>query len=44
MSDQIILQAIGLGKTYSDGERQIDVLTELDLQVKAGEWVAIMGA
>lgn len=44
MSEQIILQAFGLGKTFTDGERQIEVLTELDLQITAGEWVAIIGA
>ena len=44
MSEQIILQAFGLGKTFTDGERQIEVLTELDLQIASGEWVAIIGA
>jgi len=37
-----LIHAIGLSKSYGDG-RRIDVLTDLDLSVAAGEAVAIVG-
>jgi len=37
-----LIQAVGLSKSYGDG-RRIDVLTNLDLTVEAGETVAIIG-
>jgi lipoprotein-releasing system ATP-binding protein len=37
-----LIRAIGLSKSYGDG-RRIDVLTDLDLSVAAGEAVAIVG-
>jgi lipoprotein-releasing system ATP-binding protein len=37
-----LIHAIGLSKSYGDG-RRIDVLTDLDLSVGAGEAVAIVG-
>jgi len=39
---QPLIQATGLSKSYGDG-RRIDVLTDLDLSVAAGEAVAIIG-
>ncbi len=37
-----LIHAVGLSKSYGDG-RRIDVLTDLDLSVAAGEAVAIIG-
>ena len=44
MSEQAVLSATGLTKTYSDGQQTITVLEDLNLQVSAGEWLAIVGA
>ena len=38
-----LIQARGLGKTYSRGGEQIHVLQDLNLDVEAGEFVAFMG-
>ena len=43
MSD-LVLQAEQLTKRYSDGLRDIEVLTDLNLAMSAGEWVAVVGA
>jgi len=43
-SDQIILSASGLAKTYGKGPTAVDVLKEIDLQVSASEKVAIVGS
>ena len=43
MSD-LVLQAEQLTKHYSDGLRDIEVLTDLNLAMSAGEWVAVVGA
>lgn len=39
-----ILHARGLGKQVDSGERRLDILTELDLDVFPGESVAILGS
>ena len=44
MSEQSVLSAEKLTKTYSDGQQTITVLEGLDLEVGAGEWLAIVGA
>lgn len=44
MSEQAVLSATGLTKTYSDGQQTITVLEDLNLEVGAGEWLAIVGA
>ena len=44
MSEQAVLSATGLTKTFSDGQQTITVLENLNLQVSAGEWLAIVGA
>lgn len=44
MSEQAVLSAAGLTKTYSDGQQTITVLEDLNLEVTAGEWLAIVGA
>ena len=44
MSEQAVLSATGLTKTYSDGQQTITVLEDLNLEVSAGEWLAIVGA
>ncbi len=44
MFEQSVLSAVKLTKTYSDGQRTITVLEDLDLEVGAGEWLAIVGA
>jgi lipoprotein-releasing system ATP-binding protein len=43
-SNQIILSASGLAKTYGKGSTAVDVLKEIDLQVGASEKVAIVGS
>jgi len=45
MSDQVpVLQARGLGKTYLDAGGALTVLHDVDLTVRAGQSVAVMGA
>jgi len=39
----VLLEARGLRKTYPSGERRIEVLRGLDLQVRAGESVSVRG-
>lgn len=41
---RIVLEARGLGKAYAQGEQKITVLQGVDLSVRAGEMVAIVGA
>ena len=43
MSDAV-LQCVGLGKTYSDGDHFVTVLENLDFSLGAGEKVAIVGS
>lgn len=40
----LVLACHGLGKTYSDGSANIDVLLHMDLEVQPGEMIAIVGA
>ena len=42
-SSNSLIQARGLGKTYSRGGEQIQVLQALNLDVEAGEFIAFMG-
>ncbi len=42
-SNEIILEAAALKKTYRDGSNSVSVLSQIDLTVKAGEQIAIMG-
>ena len=44
MSEQIVLQATGLGRRFSEGGLDVQVLTNVDLQVHAGETLAVVGA
>ena len=44
MSEQAVLSVTGLAKTYRDGQQTITVLKDLNLEVSAGEWLAIVGA
>ena len=44
MSDDLVLQAKSLSKTYRQGATDIDVLMDFNFQVKQGECVAVMGA
>ena len=44
MSEQSVLSATKVTKTYTDGQQVITVLRDLDLAVQAGEWLAIVGA
>lgn len=39
-----VISCRGLAKSYSDGTSQIEVLRQIDLEVQAGEMVAIVGA
>ena len=44
MNKQVVLDARGLGKRFTDGKLNVQVLHEVDLQVHAGETLAIVGA
>lgn len=44
MTDALILDCQALAKTFDQGERAVRVLSCIDLQVRAGEHVAIVGA
>ena len=41
---EIVLQATGLGRRFSEGGLDVQVLHDVDLQVKAGETLAVVGA
>lgn len=43
MSD-FVIEARGLSKTYQDGQIKVEVLNQVDLAVKPGELVAVIGA
>ena len=43
MNDQIILQCRQLTKRYKQGEIDVEVLKGIDLSIRAGKRVAIMG-
>jgi len=42
-SNDTVLQARGLGKMFRQGERELEILSDLDLHLQAGESVAIVG-
>jgi lipoprotein-releasing system ATP-binding protein len=42
-SNDTVLQARGLGKVFRQGERALEILSDLDLHLQAGESVAIVG-
>lgn len=42
--NKVVLACHGLGKTYSDGAHHVEVLRQMDLEINAGEMVAIVGA
>ncbi len=42
--DKVVVQCTGLSKYFDDGELKVDVLSNVDLTVKAGEQIAIVGA
>jgi lipoprotein-releasing system ATP-binding protein len=44
MNNSIALRASNLGKTFDDGRLRLEVLRGVDLQIAAGERVAIIGA
>ena len=44
MNDDLILQARGLNKRFTEGRLDVTVLRAVDLQVRAGDTVAIVGA
>ena len=44
MNDEIFLDASGITKSFVIGKHRIDVLKGVGLQVKRGEWVALLGA
>jgi lipoprotein-releasing system ATP-binding protein len=43
MSD-IVLRAVGLGRTYTQGPQPVEVLRGVDIEIRRGETVAIVGA
>ena len=44
MSETVVLQASGLGRRFSEGGLDVQVLHDVDLQVRAGETLAVVGA
>jgi lipoprotein-releasing system ATP-binding protein len=44
IKQNIILETRHLGKVYQDGQIKVEVLKEVDLTVRAGELIAIVGA
>ena len=44
MSNEMIIRARGVQKTYNTGKVTVDALKGVDVEVKSGEMVAIMGA
>ncbi len=40
---EMVLQAKGLSQTFSDGRLNVEVLKEIDLEVRSGEQIAIVG-
>ena len=43
MNNSHILECIGLSKSYHDANLKLEVLKQIDLQIKAGELIAIVG-
>ena len=41
--NKIVLEARGVKKTYRQGPREVEVLHEVDMQLSAGESLAIVG-
>ncbi len=44
MSNEFVLSARNLSKTFDDGNQQVSVLNDINLDVRAGERLAIVGA
>lgn len=44
MTDAIVLSCRGLAKTYAEGDLRTPVFADIDMQVRRGETVAIVGA
>ncbi len=42
--DSVVLACRGLGRTFSEGDLNVPVLTQVDLAVKAGQQLAIVGS
>ncbi|MFT4019885.1 MAG: lipoprotein-releasing ABC transporter ATP-binding protein LolD [Acinetobacter sp.] len=43
-ADAIVLEAKNINKTFTDGKSHVDVLKGLSLQIKAGEFISIVGS
>jgi lipoprotein-releasing system ATP-binding protein len=44
MSDETVLQCRGLVRTFNDGTLRVEVLKGIDMEIQAGERVAVVGA
>ena len=44
MSESAVLRCLGLGKSYAEGPQQVQVLEGVELELHAGERVAIVGS
>ena len=43
MAENILMELSGITKSYQNGEQELQVLKGIDLTVKEGEFLAIMG-
>ena len=41
---EVVLRAVGLGRTYTQGPQPVEVLRGVDIEIRRGETVAIVGA
>jgi lipoprotein-releasing system ATP-binding protein len=44
MSDETVLRCRGLSRTFNDGTLRVEVLKGIDMEIRAGERVAVVGA
>ena len=42
-TDGLVVKVAGVGKSFRRGPEEIHVLSDLNLEVKAGEFLALMG-
>jgi len=43
VTDELLVQLKGIGKAYKKGKEQVNVLSKLDLDIRRGDFLALMG-